>query len=160
MRKMAYIAAALAVSALAGGQLVLPDSPIALSPSQMPLLAGTQASPQVIALIERSCQNCHSLKTELPFYGRIFPVSLVLEHDVQTARSNMNLSRWQNYADTEKSALLSEIGSVVRNHVMPPRRYTLIHPAAKLSDSDAALIYQWTRAERQLLRQSAEPPPE
>src|SRR5689334_14778035 len=110
MRKIAYIASALAVSALAGGQLILPDPFIAPFPSETPLLAGTQASPEVIALIERSCQNCHSLKTDLPFYGRIFPVSLLLEHDVQTARSYMNLSRWQNYAGTEKSALLSEIG--------------------------------------------------
>src|SRR6202000_2940099 len=114
---------------------------IASSPSKMPLLAGTQASPAVIAIIERSCRNCHSLKTVLPFYGKIFPVSRLLEHDVLTARSNMNLSRWQSYADTEKSALLSEIGSVVRNHVMPPRRYTLLHPAARLSDADIALVY-------------------
>jgi hypothetical protein len=160
VKKIAYIASALALAALAGAQLVLPDSFIAPASSEMPLLAGSQVSPAVGAIIERSCQNCHSLKTELPLYGRIFPVSLLLEHDVQAARSNMNLSRWQSYADTEKSALLSEIGSVVRNHVMPPRRYTLIHPAAKLSDADAALIYQWTRAERQRLRKATEPPAE
>ena len=72
----------------------------------------------------------------------------------------MNLSRWQSYDNSEKSALLSEIGSVVRNHVMPPRRYTLVHPDAKLSDADANRIYQWTRTERHLLQSSEEPPVE
>ena len=31
----------------------------------------------------------------------------------------MNLSRWQTYEDSEKSRILSEIGSVVRNRIMP-----------------------------------------
>jgi cytochrome c len=63
----------------------------------------------------------------------------------------MNLSRWQNYDNHEKSLLLSEIGSVVRNRVMPPRRYTLVHPDAKLSDAEVNEIYQWTRTARRLL---------
>jgi hypothetical protein len=151
MKKIALIAAALAITALASVQLAVPDSPSAIS--QMPLLGGAETTPAVMAVIERSCQNCHSLRTELPFYGRIFPVSLLLEHDVETARQNMNLSRWQSYDEEEKSALLSEIGVLVRNHIMPPRRYTLIHPAARVSDSDADLIYRWTRAERERLQE-------
>ena len=63
----------------------------------------------------------------------------------------MNLSRWELYDNSEKTLLLSEIGSVVRNHVMPPRRYTIVHSAAKLSDAEASEIYQWTRAERRRL---------
>ena len=63
----------------------------------------------------------------------------------------MNLSRWQIYDQAEKSLLLSEIGSAVRNRLMPPRRYTLVHPDAKLSDAEANEIYQWTRTERRML---------
>jgi len=92
------------------------------------------------------------LKTEWPLYSRIFPFSWLVEHDVQTARTHMNLSRWQTYDDDEKSLLLSEIGSVVRKREMPPRRYTLVHPDAKLSDAEANEIYQWRHAERRLLR--------
>ena len=43
---------------------------------------------------------------------------------VRLARTRMNLSRWEIYDNSEKSLLLSEIGAVVRNHVMPPLRYT------------------------------------
>ena len=68
----------------------------------------------------------------------------------------MNLSRWQIYDDSEKGLLLAEIGSVVRNRVMPPRRYTMLHPEAKLSDAEATEIYQWTRSERRILNHSPE----
>jgi hypothetical protein len=68
----------------------------------------------------------------------------------------MNLSRWQIYDNSEKIVLLSEIGSVVRTHIMPPRRYTIVHPEAKLTDAEANAIYQWTRAERRRLGRSPE----
>lgn len=67
----------------------------------------------------------------------------------------MNLSRWETYTDDQKSRMLAEIGSVVRNHIMPPRRYTMIHPQAQLSDSEANDIYRWTRTERRLLNHSS-----
>jgi hypothetical protein len=53
----------------------------------------------------------------------------------------MDLSRWQPYSDEEKSRILSEVGSVVRGHTMPPRRYALVHPAAKLSPGEVNHIY-------------------
>jgi hypothetical protein len=70
VKKIIYVAAAFAVTAVAGVQVVLPDSPMRLAPSQAPLLAGAQVPPDVASIIERSCQNCHSLKTEWPLYGR------------------------------------------------------------------------------------------
>jgi hypothetical protein len=145
-----------AVCGVLGVQFVQPASPVRQAPSQAPLLMGANASARVSPILERSCQNCHSLKTEWPIYSRIFPFSLIVEHDVQTARNRMNLSRWQTYDDSEKSLLLSEMGSVVRNRIMPPRRYTIVHPGAKLSDADVNEIYQWTRAERRLLNHSPE----
>jgi hypothetical protein len=158
VKKIVYIAAALAVTAVAAVQFALPDTPIRLAPSQAPLLAGAEVPPDVASIIERSCQNCHSLKTEWPLYSKVFPLSSLIEGDVATARGHMNLSRWQSYDNAEKRALFSEIGSVVRNQIMPPRPYTLIHPAAKLSDEAAAEIYQWTRAERHRLQSLEEPP--
>ena len=68
----------------------------------------------------------------------------------------MNLSRWQTYEDSEKSLMLSEIGAVVRNGIMPPRRYTMIHPEAKLTEAEVNEIYQWTRSDRKLLNHSPE----
>jgi acyl-CoA reductase-like NAD-dependent aldehyde dehydrogenase len=75
----------------------------------------------------------------------------VLEKDVHDARSHMNLSQWNRYSPEERRQILSEIGSLVRNHRMPPARYTSLHPEASLSDYDAELLYQWTRTQRSRL---------
>jgi hypothetical protein len=147
-----FSVAIFAVSGLLWAQLVQPASLLRQTPSQASLLMGANADAHVVSIIERSCRNCHSLKTEWPVYSRFFPFSWLVEHDVQSARTHMNLSRWQIYDAGEKRLLLSEIGSVVRNQEMPPRRYTLIHPDAKLSDAEANEIYQWTRTERRGLK--------
>ena len=151
MKRIFWFVTLFALGGLLGAQLVQPITAAQQATSVAPILIGARVDANVLALLERSCQNCHSLKTEWPLYSRIVPFSWLVGHDVQTARTRMNLSRWQVYDNSEKSLLLSEIGSVVRNHVMPPRRYTLVHPGAKLSDAEASGIYQWTRAERRRL---------
>ena len=150
-----------AISGALGVQFVQPgsfvrQSSVRQSSVPAPILAGAHADAHVFSILERSCQNCHSLKTEWPVYSRVFPFSWIVEHDVQEARTHMNLSRWQIYDESEKSLLLSEIGSVARNHIMPPRRYTMIHPEAKLSEGEANEVYDWTRSERKLLKHSPE----
>jgi hypothetical protein len=151
MKKILSVVAVFAISGVLGIQVVQPVSAGRQAASTGPILVGAHPNAHVLSVIERSCQNCHSLKTEWPLYSRVFPVSWMIEHDVHTARAHMNLSRWQTYDDREKSLMLSEIGSVVRNGVMPPRRYTMIHPEAKLSETEMNEIYRWTRADRRLL---------
>jgi hypothetical protein len=154
VKKIFSIVALFSTAGVLGIQLVQPVSAARQSASTEPILVGAHADAHVLSVIGRSCQNCHSLKTEWPLYSRIFPVSWMIEHDVQTARAHLNLSRWQIYEDSRKSLLLSEIGSVVRNRVMPPRRYTMLHPEAQLSEAEATEIYRWTRADRRLLSHS------
>ena len=83
----------------------------------------------------------------------------MIEKDVRDAREHMNLSRWNDYDFNRQQELLSKIGSLVRNHGMPPASYLLLHPEARLTIREADQIYQWTRAERKRLR-AADPPPE
>jgi hypothetical protein len=51
--------------------------------------------------------------------------------------------------------LLTAIATVIENHEMPPNKYVVLHPEAKLSADDAVRIIEWTRAERRRLRASA-----
>ena len=124
--------------------------------SPAPLLAGAPVESPVMGIVSRSCQNCHSEKTEWPLYSYIAPMSWMIEKDVHDARSHMNLSRWRDYDPGQRQQILSEIGSLVRNHGMPPQRYLMLHPEARLSGADVDRLYQWTRSERKRLK--AEPP--
>ena len=113
-----------------------------------PLLAGAQIDPVVLAVIERSCRDCHSEATRYPWYSYIAPISLWIEHDVTEGRLHLNLSRWSEYPTVRKERSLSEIANQVNDRDMPLRQYTWIHRDARLSDAEVKAIFQWTQAER------------
>ena len=148
------IAIALGVAALGVSALAFhADPPRTLTP----VLAGAQIDSETLAIVERACQNCHSERTEWPWYSHVPPASLLIHRDVVQARDRMNLTRWEDYSALEKQALLSAIGAAVRTGVMPPRRYTVLHPRSVLTGLERERVYRWTREERLRLRNSAEP---
>jgi Haem-binding domain len=132
--------------------LVHPSGPVKAAKSDNPLLAGADVDPDVFQVFQRSCQNCHSEKTEWPWYSHIAPMSWLVEGDVSQARSHMNLSHWSEYTMEEQQDLLARIGSAVRRREMPPARYTMIHRNAKLSPAERENLYRWAHAERRRLK--------
>ena len=132
--------------------LVHPSGPVKAVKSDNPLLAGAGVDPDVLGVLQRSCQNCHSEKTEWPWYSHIAPMSWLVEGDVREARSHMNLSHWSEYTAEEQQDLLARIGSAVRTGEMPPARYTMIHGNAKLSAAERDNLYRWAHAERRRLK--------
>ncbi len=136
--------------------MVHPYGRVKRAASAVPLLAGVPVESGVMGIVSRSCRNCHSENTEWPLYSYIAPMSWMIEKDVHDARSHMNLSRWRDYDPGQRQQILSEIGSLVRNHGMPPQRYLVLHPEARLSGPEVDRLYQWTRSERKRLK--AEPP--
>ena len=119
------------------------------------LLLDSSFDPQVIAFLQKSCQNCHSDKTEWPWYSYVAPMSWMIESDVQHARNHMNLSHWNGYNFGEKEQLLLKMSTLVRNRAMPLPRYVLLHPDAKMSDAEAEYFYRWARAQRKRLKAAA-----
>ncbi len=131
---------------------VHPNGPVTAAKSDNPLLASAGVDPGVLEVVQRSCQNCHSEKTEWPWYSHIAPMSWLVEGDVSHARSRMNLSRWSEYTVEEQQDLLARIATIVRSGEMPPARYTMIHSNAKLSPVERDNLYRWAHAERRRLK--------
>jgi hypothetical protein len=121
------------------------------------LLSASQTTDTVNRVIERSCQNCHSERTDWPWYSYIPPVSWMIEKDVSEARGHMNLSRWGDYTTERQVEILSRLGAEVRNHQMPLPRYLSLHPDARLSETDVKDLYDWSHQERRRLTLSAAP---
>ena len=120
--------------------------------SDRPLLLDASFDPQVVRILERSCQNCHSEKTAWPLYSYLPPMSWIIERDVASGRGHMNLSRWNGYPPERQEEILSQMSSLVRNRVMPLPRYLLLHPEARLSDAEVDYLYQWAKSERKRLK--------
>ncbi|MBV8843376.1 MAG: heme-binding domain-containing protein [Bryobacterales bacterium] len=126
---------------------VHPFGPVKHQNPARPLLSTSSINPEAKAVILRACRNCHSEKTEWPWYSFVAPVSWLLESDVSRARGHMNFSHWEEYTTDQRFALLNQILAVVSARAMPPARYRLLHPEASLSDTDADRIIRWARAE-------------
>ena len=139
--------------------LVHPYGNVKHQASDAVLMNDAMVDTAVTKLVGRSCKNCHSEKTEWPWYSYVAPMSWLIEGDVYDARRHMNLSRWNEYDIDKKQALLSDIAVMVRNRVMPLPRYLVLHPEAKLSDADIDQIYQWARNERRRLKTLASATP-
>jgi hypothetical protein len=119
-----------------------------------PLFSGADIPASVVDVFGHTCINCHSEKTIWPWYSNVAPVSWLVESDVKHAREHLNLSRWDRLEAADRRLLLTAIATVIENHEMPPHRYVVLHPEAKLSADDAIRVIEWTRVERRRLRAS------
>ena len=110
--------------------------------------ASARLTPEVGAVFERACHDCHSSKTDWPWYSQVAPVSWWLKGHVEDGRRELSFSEWGTYPQRKMARKLREICDQVEAGEMPLKSYLLMHPAAKLSDEDKRLICDWTAAER------------
>lgn len=107
-----------------------------------------QVTPPVTAILERSCNDCHSNKTRWPWYSHVAPVSWFVIDHVNEGRENLNFSEWGRYTEDDVDGMLKQICREVRSGVMPLSSYTPLHPGSKLSAEDVKTLCDWTDAER------------
>lgn len=113
------------------------------------VLNATEAvPPPVQRVIDRSCRDCHSDETHWPWYSYVAPVSWYIAHDVHEARSKMNFSRWGTYSENKKAHEFEEICNELMDQEMPAGAYTLMHPGARLTQEDRAVVCDWASAPR------------
>lgn len=110
--------------------------------------AKLQVTEPVAAILDRSCNDCHSNKTRWPWYSHVAPVSWFVIDHVNEGRENVNLSEWGKYSERDVDALLRQMCREVRAEVMPLSSYTPLHPGSKLSAEDIKTFCAWTDAER------------
>jgi hypothetical protein len=103
-----------------------------------------QVTPPVAAILDRSCNDCHSNKTRWPWYSNVAPVSWFVIDHVNEGRENMNLSEWGKYEPRDVDGLLRKMCREVRSGGMPLSSYTPLHPGSKLSAADVKTFCEWT----------------
>lgn len=100
--------------------------------------------PRVAAIVDRSCQDCHSNQTRLPWYGHVAPVSWILSRDVRKGRAKLDFSQWAERPHSANERM--EICDAVSDGSMPLRAYTVFHRTAKLSKQDVDVMCDWAAA--------------
>lgn len=118
------------------------------------LLASGALPVGVSAILQRSCQDCHSNRTTWPWYSHVAPVSWVVASDVNGGRRHMNLDEWGSYNLEKKQSRLTKICEELKSGDMPDTKYTLIHRGAKLTDQQRTTLCDWAEATRKALAQA------
>jgi hypothetical protein len=113
-------------------------------PAEVPTKAEDEleAPEEVLAILKRSCFDCHSNHTTFPWYSSVAPVSWFTKMHVEEGREHMNFSTWANYDDDKKAGYLDKIPKAIKSK-MPLPSYLIMHADAKLSDADKKVLTDW-----------------
>lgn len=117
-----------------------------------------RVTPEVEAMLARSCNDCHSQKTQWPWYTNVAPVSWFVVEHVNDGRRHLDFSDWARYGRRDADQLLEAICEMTRNGSMPMSSYTLMHADARLTAADVQTLCGWTNAERRRLASQCAPP--
>ncbi len=102
-----------------------------------------KAPAKVQEIFVRSCYDCHSNRTNWPWYSAIAPAKWFVARDVNVGRQWLNFSEWESY-DEKKKKRLKEMIFVAVGLAMPLGTYVKVHPEAALSQEDRETIREWT----------------
>lgn len=141
------------VVVLIGLQFVRPARTNPAVDQSQTIRARLQVNPQVAAILDRSCRDCHSNTTRWPWYSNVAPVSWFVIDHVNHGRSHLNLSEWGSLDNRQASKKLEEMCEEVEIGAMPMQSYTNIHWSAKLSPEDIKTLCDWTAAEHARIAQ-------
>lgn len=101
------------------------------------------APPDVKAVLTKACLDCHSNETRWPWYSRIAPGSWLILRDVKKGRAHMNTSEWGDADESERALDKENSWELVEKGEMPPWFYLPMHPDARLTDAEKALLKSW-----------------
>jgi len=113
--------------------------------SNPPVEGEIVAPPEVAAIFERACYDCHSHETVYPWYSRVAPVSWLVVKDIREGRDELNFSMWTTYTAKRQAHKMEEIWEKVEEGEMPLWFYLPLHPEARLSEANLEVFHAWTR---------------
>ena len=85
------------------------------------------------------------------------PSSWLVVADVKEGREHLNFSDWPS-APERAAKKFDRISEVLDYREMPPKKYTLLHPEAQISERQRQELLDWCAAEAQKARTPASTP--
>ena len=109
-----------------------------------PVIGEIEAPEEILAILHRSCFDCHSNETKWPWYSYVAPASWLVAKDVRDGRRHINFSEWVNYNSKQQKHNRKLSGKMVAIGEMPLWFYLPLHSEATLSDEEIELIVTWS----------------
>ena len=135
MRRRLKQAAVVFVVIFAAAQLVRPERTNPATDASHTIQAHMGFDSGLVAVLDRSCRDCHSNGTVWPWYAQIAPASWLMASGVTKGRHAVNFSDWAAYSPDQQRILLAVSCDDVRSGRMPGV-YAVLRPETRLSDED------------------------
>lgn len=109
---------------------------------------------EVKAVLQSACNDCHSNRTEYPWYAGVQPTAWWLANHVNGGKKHLNFSQFTHLPVAVQNHKFEETIEMVKEGDMPLSSYTWfgLHPEAKLSDEQRALLTNWAQANMDSLK--------
>ena len=124
----------------AAAQLVRPARTNPPTDASRTLQAHPGIPNEFVAVMNRSCSDCHSNNTEWSRCTQVAPMSWIVAYAVNSGRKAMNVSDWASYSPDDQRKLLIQSCKAATEGKMPGGIYTRLRPEATLSAQDIKTI--------------------
>lgn len=95
--------------------------------------------------LKSACLDCHSNRTEYPWYAKYQPIQYWLSRHTNEGKKHLNFSEFTDKSIARQNHKLEETIEMIKEGEMPLSSYTYLglHPDAKMSAEDKSLIINW-----------------
>ena len=107
-------------------------------------------------VLQVSCNDCHSNKTEYPWYANVQPVAWWLNNHVVDGKKHLNFSEFTKKPLFVQNHKFDEIIEMVGDKEMPLSSYTNLglHSEANLTDDQRKMIVDWAKMQMVYLKKT------
>lgn len=106
-----------------------------------------EAPPEVMAILRRSCFDCHSNETVWPWYAYVAPVSWLVVHDTDEGRAELNFSHWGDLPQKKRDSAAGSIVEEIEEGTMPMEEYLWMHSDARVSPAELEVLRTWSEGD-------------
>lgn len=132
-------------------QFVRPDKNIS-GDTTFAIQQGFPVPENVSTILKDACNDCHTNKTEYPWYSNIQPLGWWLNDHIVDGKKHFNLDNFMNYRAALKLHKLEELDEVIESGEMPMTSYITMHEKADLSEDQKNILIQWSKSLQDTLR--------
>ncbi|PCH76075.1 MAG: cytochrome C [Flavobacteriaceae bacterium] len=101
---------------------------------------------EVAVILEKSCYDCHSNRSNYLWYAEVAPVSWLIAHHVNDGKEHLNFSEWNTYNNFQKEHIIKDLYKEIKEDKMPLKTYTWMHPEALLSATEKEVLLSWVKS--------------
>ena len=102
----------------------------------------------VESILTVACYDCHSNKTNYPWYAEVQPVAWWLNSHITEGKQHLNFSTFTSLRLANQYHKFEEIAEQVEEGDMPLPSYTYLglHSGADLTDAQREMLTSWAKA--------------